>query len=159
MATRSISATLLTLGAALALSACANDGMLTGSGATAALPEKPRVDASCAPLAARIDELRREGVAERVEQAAAGKGTTVSVKRDSLAKVAELNKANADYQQRCSTYTPAPGAAKAATVTPTAAPAPTKTAAVATKVKKAAAPAVAAAPAPVSDAATEAKKQ
>jgi len=159
MATRHISATLLALGAALALSACANDGLLSGSGATAALPEKPKVDASCAPLAARIDELRREGVAERVEQAAAGKGTTVSVKRDSLAKIAELNKANADYQQRCSTYSPAPGAAKAATVTSPATPAATKTAAVAPKAKKAAAPEAAAVPPPVSDAATEAKKQ
>ena len=165
MLSKHLSIAALTVASALALGACANDGSLVGTGATAALPEKPKVDAACAPLAAKIDDLRRDGVADRVEQAATGKGATVAVKRESLAKVAELNKANAEFQQKCSAYTPAPGAAKAATVTPgAAAPAKaavTKTAAAAKSAANAAAAekAKAAVPPAVSDAATETKQQ
>ena len=159
MLTKHLSLTALSLAAALALGACANDGALLGTGATAALPERPKVDPACAPLAAKIDDLRRDGVAERVEQAAAGKGTTVSVKRDSLAKVAELNKANAEFQQKCSAYSPAPGAAKPATVTQGTQPAAATKTAAAAPPKAPAKPKAAAAPAPVSDAATETKSQ
>jgi hypothetical protein len=156
MLMKKLPVTIATIGLALALGACASDGLLGGSNETAALPQKPKVDPACAPLAAKIDDLRREGVADRVEQAAAGKGTTVSVKRESLGKIAELNKANADFQQKCSAYTPAPGAAKAATLTPgtTTPPAGATKAVVATA--KTAAP-KAKAPAAVSDAAEEKK--
>lgn len=132
---RAISIT-LTVGAALSLAACANDTLI-GSGATtatAALPAKPPVDPACATLASRIDALRREGVVDRVEAAAKGKGTTVNVKRASLAQIAELEKANADFQAKCSTVprapanagAPAPGvpaAAKPALKTAAASPA------------------------------------
>lgn len=107
------------LSATLLLGACSSDGLLGGSTTTSALPEKPKVDPACVTLASQIDALRKEGVADRVEQAAKGKGATVSVKRESLAKVAELNKANAEFQQKCGTVAPA-----AATLTP-AAPAAT----------------------------------
>jgi hypothetical protein len=138
----------LTLGAALSLGACASDSLLGGgeSTATAALPPKPAVDPACTTLAAQIDQLRKDGVVDRVEAAAKGKGTTVSIKRESLGKIAELEKANAEFQAKCSTV-PRPATTAAAP----AAPAAVKTAAApAAKAQAAkAAPAAAkAAPAP-----------
>ncbi len=132
----------LTIGAVLTLTACANDTMLglTESplpATTAALPPKPAVDPACNTLAARIDALRKEGVVDRVEAAAKGKGSTVSVKRASLGQIAELEKANAEFQARCSTVPRA--AAAPAPVTPapqqvaSAAKAPVAKAAAATK--------------------------
>jgi hypothetical protein len=70
--------------------------------------QAPKVDPSCAPLAARIEALRREGVTDRIEKASVGKTANVSVKRASLAQVAELDKANAEFQARCSTLGPRP---------------------------------------------------
>jgi hypothetical protein len=64
------------------------------------------VDPACIALTARIDALRKEGVTERLEKAAVGKSTTVQVKRASLAQIAELDKANAEFQARCSTLSP-----------------------------------------------------
>lgn len=129
--------------ATLALGACSSDGLLGGP-TTAALPEKPKVDPACVTLASQIDALRKEGAADRVAEAAKGKGATVSVKRESLAKVTELNKANAEFQAKCGTVAPA-----AATLTPaTPAPAPAKAVSsappVAAKTKAAAATAPAA---------------
>jgi uncharacterized protein YccT (UPF0319 family) len=66
------------------------------------------VDPACASLSARIDALRKEGAAERIEKASVGKTANVSVKRASLAQVAELDKANAEFQARCSTLGPRP---------------------------------------------------
>ena len=132
---RAISIT-LTVGAALSLAACANDTLI-GSGATSAtsaLPPKPAVDPACATLASRIDTLRREGVVDRVEAAAKGKGTTVNVKRASLGQIAELEKANADFQAKCSTVPRAPASAAAPQAAP-AAPAAVKTAAAAVTAK------------------------
>jgi hypothetical protein len=91
----------LTLGAGLALSGCAGDGLLGQT--TAALPDKPTANPQCMTLASQIDALKKEGVADRVEQASKGKGTTVSVKRESLSKVAQLNALNTDFQNKCST--------------------------------------------------------
>lgn len=124
----------LSIGVALSLAACANNDSFLNFGdspqQTAALPPKPAVDPACASLAQRIDALRKDGVVERVETAAKGKGATVSVKRASLNQIAELEKANADFQARCSTV---PRAASANhTVAPVAAAQDaTKTAAVA----------------------------
>jgi hypothetical protein len=108
------------LAAALALGACSSDGLLSGNTTTSALPEKPKVDPACVTLASQIDTLRKDGAADRVAEASKGKGATVTVKRESLAKVAELNKANAEFQAKCGTVAPA-----AATLTP-AAPTPAK---------------------------------
>ena len=94
-----------------------------------------KVDPACGNLALEIDSLRREGVAEKVEKASAKKYT---MKPADLAKADKLNKANADFQAKCSTL---PRAAA------TAAPAPAATASPATAAAavKAAAPAVKAA--------------
>jgi hypothetical protein len=97
------------------LGACASDGgSLFGANETASVAPAPKVDPACVALNSRIDALRREGVTDRMQKAAAGKGATVSVKRESLAKAAELDRANAEFQAKCSTITPRPQSAQAA---------------------------------------------
>ncbi len=153
MIAAALCASLMTLGG------CAGDGLLGGGPTTAALPEKPKVNPACVSLASQIDGLRKEGVADRVAAASQGKGATVTMKRESLAKVAELNKANADFQAKCGTVAPSnitaqPAAPAQPAVTPAAAakavkavsstPAATKSAAVAVPKATAVAPAAAA---------------
>jgi hypothetical protein len=145
----------MTLGATLLLTACAGDGGLigsagTGTATTSALPPKPPVDPACPVLAAQIDEIRKDGVVERTEAAAKGKGKTVNVKRESLGKIAELEKLNAAFQAKCSTLpraaaAPAPAKTAAATVPPAAAKA-AGTAATAAKAEATKAAATKAAP-------------
>lgn len=84
---------------------------ISGSASTNAQQQvaaTPKVDPACYTLAQRIEMIRRDGVTERLEKASAGKGTSVSVKRASLAQAAELDKANAEFQARCSTLGPRP---------------------------------------------------
>ncbi len=127
MGMKHIAALAATVGLALALGACANDNLV--SGATASIPEKPKADPVCTTLAQKMDDLRKDGVTQRVEQASQGKGTTVSVKRESLARLSELNRTSVEFQQKCSAFKPAPVPAAAA---PAETPAKsTKTAAVA----------------------------
>ena len=116
----------------LALSGCASQsgilqtGAITTPGATGQTAAmQPKVDPACVTLSAQIDNLRKEGVTERIEKVSAGKSKTVSVKRESLAKMTELAKADAEFQAKCSTIRPqqaqvtaAPIAAQAAVVAP-----------------------------------------
>lgn len=118
---------------------CANDGS-NGLSTASVAPEKvavaaPKVDPACVSLASQIDTLRKEGAVERLEKAAAGKTSSVQVKRASLAKQAELNKANADFQAKCGPQMPkaqtaqaAPAAAQVAPVAATATTAATNAA-------------------------------
>ena len=110
---------------ALSLAACADGstGMLSTASLGPPTPvaaAAPQPDAACVALTARIDTLRREGVVERVEKASAGKTKTVTVKRESLAKITELDKANAEFQAKCAlplttaSVRPAPTAAATA---------------------------------------------
>ena len=93
------------------LAGCSSDGSLLPpslttsslSSSTQTASTTPRVDPACAGLAQRIEALRRDGVIDRAEKASVGKTTTVSVKRASLAQIADLDKANAEFQARCST--------------------------------------------------------
>lgn len=73
----------------------------------------PKVDPACYSIAQRIETLRRDGLSERLEKAAAGKSANVSVKRASLQQAAELDKANAEFQAKCSTFGPRPMQAQA----------------------------------------------
>ena len=153
----------LTTAAALAalLAGCSSDSGFLGSSLTTSSvdPAKtaaaaPKTDPACVALTAKIDALRKDGVTERVEKASAGKTTTVAVKRESLAKMTELDKTNFEYQTRCS----AAGLAKPAAVMPSAAIVPAvpaaKVAATPAKPKKiAAAAAVAPPPAQAAEAA------
>lgn len=102
------------IAASVSLSACAETTVFGPNpfNTTSALPPKPKVDPACAALSSRIQELRGDGIIDRVEAASKGKSKTVSVKRDSLSRMAELEKANADFQAKCSVMSP--GASQAA---------------------------------------------
>lgn len=82
---------------------CANNGDLSTAAITAenTAAAAPKVDPMCVTLAHQIETLRQDGAVEKLEKASTGKGAQVKVKRELLAKQAELNKANADYQTRC----------------------------------------------------------
>jgi hypothetical protein len=107
---------LATLGAA-ALGGCSSSGdglfgnafttqAINGSASTnaqAVAAATTKTDPACYTLAQRIDMLRKDGITDRLEKASVGKSTSVQVKRASLAQAAELDKANAEFQARCST--------------------------------------------------------
>ncbi|MCL4767401.1 MAG: hypothetical protein KJZ80_14325 [Hyphomicrobiaceae bacterium] len=84
---------------AVLLAGCSSDGSLLGSQlTTASVPETPKIDPVCVSLTAQIDGLMKEGVAEKIEKAAAKK---YKMKAADLVKADQLNKANADFQNRC----------------------------------------------------------
>lgn len=131
---KKFSATLMSAAfVAAGLGGCSSDGGLFGGAMTTqsigttpqgtAVAAGPRSDPACHALQQRIDTLRADGLTERLEKAAAGKSATVSVKRASLAQAAELDKANAEFQARCSTLGARPMQAAAPTA-PGGAPAP-----------------------------------
>ncbi|MCH9809449.1 MAG: hypothetical protein K0U74_17125 [Alphaproteobacteria bacterium] len=110
---------------AFGLSGCANDGSLAlSTGSINAKPEQAaakRIDPACVALMARIDDLRREGTPGRIAKVATGKTKTAKVKRSALARMTELDTANAQFQQKCSTLaspTPPAAAVKAAAAQP-----------------------------------------
>ncbi len=83
---------------AVLLAGCSADGTLLGSPITTGSINQPAIDPACVSLTAEIDGLMKEGVAEKVEKAAANK---YRLKKADLAKVDRLNKANAEFQDRC----------------------------------------------------------
>lgn len=156
------------LAAALLLGACAGETPNFFQTASVAAPaaavaeatptRTSRVSAECTTLAGQIDTLRKDGTIERLEKVAAGKGDNVQVKRAALAKQAELNKANADFQSKCAPRQPAGQQAAASPIAPASIPA----AAAAPVVKASAAAkaaATAAAPSGVTVAPSPAPKQ
>lgn len=101
------------------LSGCAADtaGITTSAvdPKTGVAAASAKIDPACVTLMSQIDSLRKEGVADRMEKAAtSGKSASVTVKRNSLAKMTELDKANTEFQAKCSTISPKPAAAQAA---------------------------------------------
>jgi hypothetical protein len=113
--------------AGLFLGGCAGDaaeGIFTGSLAPGeqqtAAPE-PKIDPTCVSLVARIDQLRREGIGDKIEKAAARR---YKMTHSDMGKADQLVKANAEFQLRCSTITPAVNNAASAP----SAPPPAKTA-------------------------------
>ncbi len=125
------SATLVSVALGVTLLAgCSSDGGLLGTSLTTqsintnpsatTVAAAPKVDPACYSLQQKIDTLRKDGLTERLEKAASGgKSANVSVKRASLAQAAELDKANAEFQAKCSAFGPRPVQA-AAQVTPVA---------------------------------------
>lgn len=105
-------------------------GMMTTSALGPGSETVAKADPTCATLTARIDALRKEGVVASVEKASASKAKTVSVNRETLAKVAELDRANAEFQAKCALPVTAsaaqPAAAKTAAAAATATPAAAK---------------------------------
>lgn len=101
----------LALIATLALAGCATDNMFGGTGTnltTASVPEPPKIDPACVSLSAQIDNLRKEGITAKIEKAAQKKAKLTPA---DAAKADQLNKANADFQARCSTLAPRQAAA------------------------------------------------
>jgi hypothetical protein len=116
-------ASLAGLATVIMLAGCASENgnsiFTTGSlgsneNAVAAAPE-PRVDPACVSLAARIEGLRKEGVAEKIEKAA---GKKYKLTQTDMAKADQLTKANAEFQLRCSTITPAQTTAQGPSTAP-----------------------------------------
>jgi hypothetical protein len=121
------------------LAGCANDGSLstglnTGSvnPQTAAGTQSKSQEALCLTLASQIEALNTEGVPDKVSKAAAKK---YKLKATDLTKADELNKANTEFQGKCSSYPPRVAAAVPADAKDAAAPAKEMTKVAAAKAK------------------------
>ncbi len=101
------------------------DSLTTASIASEEKAKTSKVDPQCVALMSKIDALRREGTPERIEKVASGKTKTAVVKREALQRISELDRANAEFQMRCSKLTPTHQAA--VTTTSTTEPAAVKT--------------------------------
>lgn len=112
----------------LGLAGCAADGspMLSTASIDAKQDKVAAVDPACIALSNQIETLRKEEAIDGLEKAATGKGASVKVKRDSLAKQAELNRTYADFQTKCGPKLPAGSqqASQVPAVTPIPAAAP-----------------------------------
>lgn len=81
------------------LAGCSSDGTFLGSPiTTGSIQQAEKIDPACVSLTAEIQGLMDEGVAEKVEKAASSK---YRLKKADLAKADRLNKANAEFQDRC----------------------------------------------------------
>ncbi|MFZ1106531.1 MAG: hypothetical protein WAN86_27330 [Hyphomicrobiaceae bacterium] len=92
--------------AGVLLAGCAmegNDGIFTTGSLTGATATK--VDPACVTLASRIQALRKDGIPEKIEKAAARR---YKMTRADLGKADQLTKANAEFQGLCSTVKTAP---------------------------------------------------
>jgi hypothetical protein len=90
------------------LAGCANDGSLstglnTGSVNPATAQAAKSQEALCLTLASQIEALNTEGISDKVSKAAAKK---YKLKAADLTKADELNKANTEFQGKCSSYPP-----------------------------------------------------
>ncbi len=94
---------------ALIAAGCAQDGTLTTGGFnTSSIDQagaQAKSDPACLTLAAQIEALNRDGTIDKVSKAAAKK---YKLKTEDLAKADELNKANTEFQTKCSAYPPRP---------------------------------------------------
>jgi hypothetical protein len=94
---------------ALMAAGCAQDGTLTTGGLnTSSIDQagaQSKSDPACLTLAAQIEALNRDGTIDKVSKAAAKK---YKLKTEDLAKADELNKANTEFQTKCSDYPPRP---------------------------------------------------
>ena len=96
--------------ASLVFAGCSGEtaeGIFTGSLANNTAQNAPvaeaKVDPVCVSLVARIDQLRREGIGDKIEKAAAKR---YKMTQNDLGKADQLVKVNAEFQLRCSTITP-----------------------------------------------------
>ena len=117
----------LTAGCADQQSLFASSNLTTASVA----PQAPKADPACTSLGTQISTLRGEGIADKIERAAAKKYKMTTA---DLAKADQLTKVSAEFETKCGTVQiPAPiqavaPAAPAAKVAKTAAAAPAKAA-------------------------------
>jgi len=104
------------------LAGCAvegGDGIFTTGSLTGQPTAETKVDPACVTLASRIEALRKEGVADKIEKAAAKR---YKMTQADLGKADQLTKVNAEFQARCSTIAPRPITAEVPAETPKAAP-------------------------------------
>lgn len=92
------------------IAGCAQDGTLAVNNLNTASINPPdgsqqaaKPDALCRTLASQIAALNKDGIADKVSKAAVKK---YKMKPADLAKADELNKANAEFQAKCSSYPP-----------------------------------------------------
>ena len=106
---------------ALLLAGCAGEGgFLSDTLTTSSVAEAPKVDPICVTLTSQIETLKKDGIAEKIEKAAAKKYKMTAA---DLTKADQLTKANAEFQAKCSTLSPKP----ATTAQAPAQPAPAAT--------------------------------
>ena len=126
MLVRSLLISALAAGSAL-LAGCSDTSSIFGNSAnlttaSVAPASAPKVDPACTALTTQIDSLRKEGIADKIEKASLKKYKMTTAE---LVKADQLNKNNADFQSKCSTYKPqmaaAPASSTAAPATSTAA--------------------------------------
>jgi hypothetical protein len=111
------------LTAALALAGCSGgsgENLLTTSSINQPqkVAAKPSVDPVCASLSNQINATRQEGTPARVNAVSTGKTRMVTIKRASLAKMAELDRLNNEFQAKCSKVPMQQTAAVASTAPP-----------------------------------------
>ena len=102
------SARVLLVAGVVGLAGCAadgSDGLFTTGALGPQASSDSRSDPQCIALATRIDGLRKEGVGDKIEKAAAKK---YKMTQSDLSKADQLTKANADFQLRCSPIMPDP---------------------------------------------------
>jgi hypothetical protein len=80
---------------------CGNSGLDFSTSSISSQTAAAKTDPVCASLASEITTLKSDGTIDKLQQAAEGKTTKVSIKRTALQKQAELNKAYAQFQTRC----------------------------------------------------------
>lgn len=108
------------------LSSAFNTGSIDPQKQAAADQAEKSKQALCNTLTSQIDALNQEGVSDKVSKAAAKK---YKLKATDITKADELNKANTEFQAKCSSYPPRvaatapiePVTTAAATTTPAAA--------------------------------------
>jgi outer membrane murein-binding lipoprotein Lpp len=122
------SSALVLAGVLLAGCAEGNDGIFT-TGSLTGSPQETKVDPACVTLASRIQALRKDGIPDKIEKAAAKR---YKMTQADLGKADQLTKANAEFQARCSTVKTAPVAAEL-TPSDTGAKTPKKSAKTSTK--------------------------
>jgi hypothetical protein len=89
---------------AIMVAGCAQDGSLSGISTAAINPQEAKSNPLCLTLTSQIEALNKEGIPEKVSKAAQKK---YKMKPGDFAKADELNKANAEFQTKCSEYPPA----------------------------------------------------
>lgn len=98
----------------IALAGCAGSDVFGGGASSVTTSsvgqQAQKMDPACPSLSAQIDNLRKEGVADKIEKASAKKYKMTPA---DMAKADQLNKANAEFQNKCSTL-PRSAAAPAA---------------------------------------------
>jgi hypothetical protein len=115
--------------AGVMLAGCAmegGDGLFTTGSLVSGQTAEAKTDPACVTLASRIEALRKDGITDKIEKAAAKR---YKMTQSDLGKADQLNKANAEFQAKCSNVTPRPVTAEAPAATEPAAKAAPKKAA------------------------------